>query len=118
MDRICLPEIPLFARHGVYDQEQREPQHFLISLTLFLDLHQAGLSDDLADTVDYGALYQRVREFAENNSYHLIEALAERIATLALAEPLVQQVTVRVKKCAARAGEVSFPAEVILERAR
>ena len=50
MDRICLPEIPLFACHGVYDQEQREPQHFLISLTLFLDLHQAGLSDDLPRT--------------------------------------------------------------------
>lgn len=118
MDQIILPEIAVTACHGVYENEQREPQPFVISVELALDLRPAGRSDALADTLDYGALYQRVKAHVETTHYHLIEALAESIAALALADARVQTVKVRVKKSAARAGGATFPAIVSVERGR
>ncbi len=55
-DRIDLTGIEVFARHGVYPSEKERAQVFKVDVSLFLDLSQAGRTDDLADTVDYGAV--------------------------------------------------------------
>ncbi len=49
-------------------------------MDLFLDLRAAGLSDDLKDTVSYAEVFEQVRKIVENESYNLLEALAENIA--------------------------------------
>ena len=55
-DRIVLRGITAFGHHGVLEHEQRLGQAFGVDVGLELDLSVAGRSDDLADTVDYGAL--------------------------------------------------------------
>ena len=115
-DKICLPEIPVFSCHGVYAEERKLPQQFVVSLTLWLDLQPAALSDQVADTVDYGALFCRVKHFAESTQFCLIESLAAGIAALVLEEKKVEQVSVTVEKCRAKADDFRFPARVELTR--
>jgi dihydroneopterin aldolase len=98
-DRVVLANMSFRARHGVLDWEKTQAQRFEVDVELELDLEPAGRSDDLAATVDYGALYDRVREIAEGPSVELLETLAARIATGALdADARIEAVTVRVRK--------------------
>ncbi|MBQ1502306.1 MAG: dihydroneopterin aldolase [Firmicutes bacterium] len=119
MDKIILRDIGVTACHGVYAEEKTEPQPFVIDLTLFLDLHPAAVSGKLADTVDYGALCRRVREFVKMNSFDLLETLAEELARLVFsADGRIEGVRVRVEKSAARLDGGTFPAAVEIERSR
>jgi dihydroneopterin aldolase len=97
-DRIELKGIEVLARHGVLDEEKLEPQVFRIDLTVFLDLAAAGVTDDLADTVDYGKLAMAAHDLVEGESHDLIETVANRLASRALDEPGVDRVVVTVHK--------------------
>lgn len=118
MDRIILPEIKFTACHGVYDEEKITPQPFCMSVVAELDLGPAGRSDRLAESLHYGELYQSLYELGTENSFDLIETLAERAAQIVLADTRVQRARVRVEKSRARQGEFCFPAQVEVERSR
>lgn len=118
MDKIILPQIPVVACHGVYETEKQNPQAFEIRIEMQLDLHAAASSDQLADTVHYGLLWQKIKTFAETNSFNLIETLAGQIAALVLEEQLVETVCVQVQKTAARIDSHCFPAVVEITRSR
>lgn len=79
MDRICLTGMEFYAHHGVSDEERRLGQRFVIDCVFFLDLACAAVSDALADTADYAAMYEIVRRVTEGNSFSLIERLAGAI---------------------------------------
>lgn len=83
---------------GVLPEEQARPQPIEVDLDLALDLAQAGASDDLADTVDYGAVCQMVVEVVTIGRYQLLEKLAERLAREVLKIEAVGEVTVWVRK--------------------
>lgn len=97
-DRIVLHDMVFQGRHGVFEHEQLEPQPFHVDVELFLDLQPAGLEDELAKTVDYGAVFETCRSIVESTSFRLIEAIAEAIAHELLADFPVAEVTVRVRK--------------------
>ncbi len=99
MDRILLNGMVFYGRHGTLPAERELGQPFLVDVELRLDLHPAGLSDDLARTVDYGQVHRRVREIVEGPPVNLTETVAERIATAILEEhPPVEAVRVQVAK--------------------
>ena len=62
------------------------PQPFEVDLELLVDLAPAGASDDLADTVDYGALIDAVSRIVATEHYQLLERLAARIAEICRAD--------------------------------
>ncbi len=95
-DRIELRGIEVIARHGVLESEQVEPQLFLVDLTVHVDTAPAAISDELADTVDYGDLAQRVHDLVAGESHRLIETVADRVAQLALGVPGVQRAEVTI----------------------
>jgi 7,8-dihydroneopterin aldolase/epimerase/oxygenase len=98
-DRIVLSNMVFQARHGVFEREKVEAQRFEVDVELELDLRPAGLDDDLKRTADYGAVYATVRQVVESTTFNLIEALAEAICHQLLTEqPLIDEVTVRVRK--------------------
>lgn len=97
-DRIVLHDMVFQGRHGVFEHEQLERQPFHVDVELFLDLQPAGLEDELAKTVDYGAVFETCRSIVESTSFRLIEAIAEAIAHELLADFPVAEVTVRVRK--------------------
>jgi dihydroneopterin aldolase len=97
-DRIEIRGLRAFGRHGVFEQERRDGQTFVIDAVLELDLAPAASSDALSDTVDYGTLAARLAEAVGATRFDLIEALAGRLCDLALDAPGVHAATVRVAK--------------------
>ncbi len=98
MDRIVIKELLVRCVLGVDDQERREMQDVLISVTLHADLRKAGESDRLEDAVDYRAVKKQILAAAEGSRYRLVEALAERVAALCLGHAGVRRVDVVVEK--------------------
>ena len=98
-DRVVLAGLEFLARHGVNDREKVEPQRFEVDLELGFDVRPAALADDLAKTVDYRGVYDTTRRVVEENTFDLIETLAEAIARDVLdGNAAVDEVTVRVRK--------------------
>jgi 7,8-dihydroneopterin aldolase/epimerase/oxygenase len=97
-DRIVLHDMRFRGRHGVLERERMEAQPFAVDVELSLDVRPAGVADDLAATIDYGAVFEACRDVVETRSFLLIEALAEAIATEILTVFTVTDVTVRVRK--------------------
>lgn len=98
MDRIRICDLLVRCILGINENERREKQDVVINLTLYTDLHKAGKSDRIEDTVDYRALKKRVLAMGESSQYFLVEALAEAVAELCLDQQGVRQVDVRVEK--------------------
>lgn len=98
LDRISLHGISGHGHHGVFDFEREHGQRFVVDVVCWLDLAVAATSDDLQDTLDYGALATAVVADIEGEPLNLIEALAGRIADTCLASPRVQTVQVTVHK--------------------
>lgn len=97
-DRIELRGLRIRGRHGVFEHERIDGQEFVIDAVLSVDVSDAADSDDLADTVDYGALAHRIAAIVEGEPVNLIETLASRIADTCLEDPRVESVEVRVHK--------------------
>ena len=97
-DRIVLHDMRFLGHHGVGDEERAHPQEFAVDVEIARDLGPAGRADDLARTVDYGAVFATCRDVVERTSFHLIEALAVALADEVLARYPVRDVIVRVRK--------------------
>lgn len=106
-DRIVLSKMLFMGRHGVLEVEQVEDQPFEVDVELFLDLGPAGMTDELARTIDYREVFELCRSVVEGPGKLLLEALAESIASGVLTRfggSGVGEVTVRVRK-----PEVALP---------
>lgn len=97
-DRIALRGLRARGYHGVYDFERREGQDFVVDAVLHLDLAPAAASDDVADTVHYGMLADRLVAIVTGDPVDLIETLADRLAAECLADPRVRGVELTVHK--------------------
>jgi 7,8-dihydroneopterin aldolase/epimerase/oxygenase len=98
-DEILLEGMRFYAYHGVNPEEQALGQRFLVDVALAVDLRPAGLSDELANTVSYSAVYKVVRGIVEGEPRQLIEAVAEEIAAAILTKfPRVARIAVTVRK--------------------
>jgi dihydroneopterin aldolase len=97
-DCVELRGLRVMALCGVLPEEHTRRQPFEIDVDVFVDLVAAGDSDALGDTVDYGALCDRVDRLASDEQYFLLERFAARVADVVLATPKVRAVTVGVRK--------------------
>ncbi|MGE3621605.1 MAG: dihydroneopterin aldolase [Acidimicrobiia bacterium] len=97
-DRIELRGLRLLGTIGVLEHEQRGLQPLEIDVVVICDLAPAGRSDDLSETVDYGALCGTIEAVVAGRSFALLEALAEALADAVLAEPRAEAVVVGVRK--------------------
>ena len=97
-DRITLTGLKVRGFHGVYEHERRDGQDFVVDATLWLDSRPAAASDDLADTVDYGGLAERLATVVEGEPVNLIETLAARLCELCMADERVIAAEVTVHK--------------------
>jgi dihydroneopterin aldolase len=95
---ITLTGLRVRGRHGVYDFEREQGQDFLVDVVLELDLAPAARSDDVADTVHYGELAERLVKIVAGEPVNLIETLADRLADACLADDRVGAATVTVHK--------------------
>lgn len=97
-DRIVLRGLRATGFHGVFEHERRDGQEFVVDVELETDLAPAATTDELADTVDYGALADALVAVVSGEPVNLIETLAARLAAVCLADVRVYGATVTVHK--------------------
>jgi FolB domain-containing protein len=116
-DEIRIEGLLLRTIVGINSEERRDRQDVVIDLVLYVDTRRAGRTDDIADApVNYRDLTKRVISLVEGNSFHLIERVAEAIASVLLEERGVERVRVSVAKPGAL--RFSRSVSVVIERDR
>jgi dihydroneopterin aldolase len=82
----------------VLDHERVTGQDFVIDAVLWLDTTPAAAADDLSLTVDYGGVAGRLAAIVAGPPVALIETLADRLADVCLADPVVREAEITVHK--------------------
>lgn len=99
MDKILINQMEFYGYHGVFPEEKRLGQRFIVDLIAELNLEKAGTTDELKYTVNYGKLYDLCKQVVEGKPFKLIESIAETIAKQCLSQfTQVEAVTVKVVK--------------------
>src|SRR5690625_5895786 len=80
MDKIILHHMQFYGFHGLLPEENKLGQRFNVDVELFLDLHKAGKTDDMMNSIHYGHAYELVRKIVEDDIKNLIESIVEDIA--------------------------------------
>lgn len=84
---------------GFIDWETEKLQDVIISFSFKYDTAMASKSDDVKDAVDYKKITKGIIDFVDQQSFHLIEALANKIYNyIQIADSAIQEITVRVEK--------------------
>ncbi|MFO6424153.1 dihydroneopterin aldolase [Motilimonas sp. KMU-193] len=86
MDRVFINSLEVLCTIGVYEWEKTIKQKLVFDLVLAFDNRPAAQDDNIVLALDYAVLSQRIVEFAQNHTFELIETMAERVATMILAE--------------------------------
>lgn len=99
MDKICIEELKIFAHHGVFEHENINGQNFYVNAVLYVDTESAGISDMLERSVDYGSVCKLIENVMTENTYQLIEAAAQAVASAILRTyELVESVDIEIRK--------------------
>lgn len=98
MDSIVIRDLRVKAHIGVTEEERAAEQLLVIGIDVATDMRPAGVSDDIADTVDYGRITQEVAELVQRSRSALLENLAEQIAAHIAGMPGANGVTVEIAK--------------------
>lgn len=97
MDFIFIEELRVRARVGVYEREKAAPQMIELNLT-FGTPEAAAAQDDLADTIDYSKVVERICKELETRHFNLIETLGEFVVSLLCDEFGASWVKLRIAK--------------------
>ncbi|OKL42808.1 dihydroneopterin aldolase [Pseudovibrio exalbescens] len=99
MDAIHLEDLSFFGFHGLYEEEAKLGQRFIVDLTCWADLGEACISDRYEDTICYGTLAKTVEEVVTKTRFHLIERLAAAICEAVFQQDTkIQRIRVRLRK--------------------
>lgn len=97
-DKLCINGLAVDCRIGVTEAERAKPQTVWIDLTVPINASKASAHDDVREAVDYARLVDVVTRQVLHRPHHLLETLAEEIATVILQEFHTPEVTVRATK--------------------
>jgi FolB domain-containing protein len=111
MDQVIIKDLLCRGVIGITDQERAQPQDILVNVILFTDTLRAAKTDNIDDCVNYRTVAKKVLGFIDQARRHTVEALANDLAEICLAEPGVQKVRIRVEK----PGAVRFSKSVGIE---
>ncbi len=114
LDIVYLHDLKLNCIIGIWEWEHHTRQTILLDLDLGVDIRRAAERDHIDDTVNYKAVAKRLKAYAEETPFKLVETLAERVAALVLAEFPVRWLRLKVNKPGAIDGAAAVG--VIIER--
>lgn len=117
MDQIHIKNLEIFAKHGVFPEENVLGQKFVVSATLYTSTREAGRTDDLTKSIHYGEVSHFIRRFLEEHTFQLLETAAERLAEeLLLETERLEGVRIEIKKPWAPVGLPLETVSVEIER--
>ena len=118
-DRIALTGLRCFGYHGVFPEERRDGQTFLVDITCWLEIGPAAATDDLRLTVNYAELAALAVEIVEGQPRDLIETVAVEIADRAMAgHEILHAVEVTIHKPEAPIPHAFADVAVVARRSR
>lgn len=97
MDTILIQELAVATHIGVPDTERAQQQTLKVSVWMHTDTKAAAQSDDIADTIDYADVAQRIQELGKTER-KTIERFAEDIADMILETFAPESVSVSIDK--------------------
>lgn len=97
-DHILISDLRVVSVVGVLEHERENPQPLRVDVDIHVDLHDAGMSDDLSETVHYGEVCTALVAVARAHSDQLLERLAQRMADTVLTFPRVAAVDLTLTK--------------------
>ena len=98
-DEIRIRGLRVFAHHGVFEEETRLGQMFVVNATLYTSTRQGGLADALEQTISYADVCVFLTEYLQKNTWKLLEAAVEHSCrALLLKFPLVNEVELELEK--------------------
>lgn len=114
MDIIFLGGLEIDTIIGIYDWERKKKQTVVLDIEMAFDIKKAAQTDDIAHTLDYKAVSERVVSFVEKSEFFLVEKLIEEIAAVLRTEFQIPWVRIVLNKRGAitRAKDVG----IIIER--
>jgi 7,8-dihydroneopterin aldolase/epimerase/oxygenase len=96
---VRLVNMVFYAYHGVLKEEHAVGAKYEVDAELYFDFSEAATDDDISKTVDYGAVYRKIREALTHRKYFLIETAAYEIVNELLIEfAVLEQAVIRVRK--------------------
>lgn len=99
MDCIRIRNLEVFGHHGVYKEENKLGQKFVVCADLYVDLRSAGLNDDISLSINYGDVCRLIDEHMREKTCYLIEAAAEDLArTILLKYDSIKSIKLEIKK--------------------
>lgn len=99
MDTITIKGLEVFAKHGVLKEENVLGQKFIIDAVMYCSTREAANTDDITKSINYAYVCRLIERVMCDNTFNLIETVAENIAEAILLEYReLQAVTVAVKK--------------------
>lgn len=99
MDKINIRNLEVFSNHGVFEEENVLGQKFVVSATLYTTTRKAGEEDNLQDTIHYAQVCHAIKDFMQENTFQLIETVAEQLAKYLLIEfENLNAITLEIKK--------------------
>lgn len=117
MDQIKIEDLEIFANHGVFPEENRLGQKFVISAVLYTDTRRAGLTDDLGASINYGEVSSFITSYVKDHTFKLIERVAEGLAeALLIRYQGLEKIRLEVKKPWAPVGLPLRSVSVAIER--
>ena len=99
MDFITITNLEVFAHHGVFPEENENGQNFYINAKLYLSTRNAGLTDELSESVHYGEVCELIYRHMREHTYKLLETVAEQLAAeIFESYPLVERLRLEICK--------------------
>lgn len=117
-DHIVIKRLEFRGRCGVTPEERSRPQPLAVDIEMPYRLESPGVSDDLAHTIDYARVVQRVVEVGTAQDSSLLETLAERLTAMLLDEFPIAHVKLWVRKLHPPITAVTGSVGVTVERTR
>jgi 7,8-dihydroneopterin aldolase/epimerase/oxygenase len=98
MDYIHITNLSFRGKHGMTGAERKVEQEFSVEVKLGFDTAKAGVSDKLADTINYSDVRDKIQQVIEGSSHYLVESLAEEIAHKILEDRRIILAEITIKK--------------------
>lgn len=76
-----MNQMSFYGYHGLFPEENKLGQRFLVDLELELDLKKAGTTDDMNESINYGDVYAVTQKIVEGEAKNLVETIAEDLAS-------------------------------------
>jgi len=98
MDIIFIDQLKLQTIIGINDWEKEQKQTILLDIEIACSIEQSAQSDNIADSIDYFSVCERLKQLAENHHHQLVESFAETVCQIILQEFSASRVKLKLSK--------------------